>query len=978
MRILSTILLSHLLFFSFCSNEKYTFKTTSKDGYIYRYVTNDPTNTRIYTLDNGLTVYLSDYKASPKAQVSIAVKAGGKNDPSENTGLAHYLEHMMFKGTSHFGTKDYQKEKILLDSIEVFFEQYAKIDDSMERIKHYEKIDELSYRASEYAIANEYDKMISAIGGKYLNAYTTQDRTVYIVDVPSNELGRLIEIEGLRFKEIINRLFHTELETVYEEKNRSLDNDNWKVYEAINSLLFEQHPYGTQTVIGTIEHLKNPSITEIKKYFETYYKPNNVAICISGDIKYKEVMELIESHFGQWKSSAGVPDWKPIEETPIEHPRKTTVYGPDAERIDLGFRFDGYGSDDYLKLVLVDMLLSNGEAGFIDLNLIQEQKVLGAGSYISESNDYSVHRIYGTPKEGQTLDQVKELLLGEIEKIKKGAFDPWLIEAVINDLKKSQLEDDQNVNFANYYRTDQMVMAFTSSTPWTHMVSFFDRLSEITKDDLVEFANAYYTENYALVYKRTGTDPNAKKVVKPSITKVLTNTEEQSSFYQNLLDKEVGKIEPKFMDFEQELDFYQIENIEVISKENATNNLFELTFLFDFHKNLDKRIGLITNDFLNILGTPNYTPEQLQKEFYRLGSSYWVSTSSQGNRTYITLSGLDENLEASLKLFEELLQQPVGDQEALDLLIERIIKGRADAKKDKNSVFNRLRNYAIYGPVNPQTDIVSSDELKSVTIEELTTLLTEMPLYPHRILYYGPSKKNQLSKLLKTHHPGGAGSKELNELKEYPQLSFDSPQVYWTHFDMVQSEINLIAKLDLFDDRKSPSLELFNEYFSALVFQEIREAQGLAYSVSSYYSQASRDHLHDYMYSYVGIQSDKQPEALFSVFNLINTPISSVQGFNVAKDAILSQIESQRISNSAVLDSYISHQDRGLESDRWELIYQMVKTMAFEDLVAFQKENISNKQHNITLIGNKENIDLENLAQYGKPTQLSLQEIFGY
>ena len=270
------------IIFTGCSNEKYQTKTSYSGNYKYEYVTNDPTQTRIYTLDNGLKVYLSRFEKEPRIQIFTAVKAGGKNDPENNTGLAHYLEHMMFKGNKFFGTKDYEKEKPLLDSIEKLFNEYSKLDDENERKNLYKTIDKLSNKAALFAIPNEYDKMISKLGGKNLNAYTSEDRTVYYVDIPSNEIDRFLKLEGSRFKQIVNRLFHTELEAVYEEKNRSLDSDSRKIVRAIYQSLFPNHPYGKQSVIGTIEHLKNPSITEINNYFDKYYRPNNVAICMSG------------------------------------------------------------------------------------------------------------------------------------------------------------------------------------------------------------------------------------------------------------------------------------------------------------------------------------------------------------------------------------------------------------------------------------------------------------------------------------------------------------------------------------------------------------------------------------------------------------------------------------------------------------------------------------------------------------------------
>src|SRR5438105_2872986 len=172
-----------------CKNEgKYETKTDESGGYSFEYVTNDPLKVRIYTLNNGLKVYLSQYAAEPRIMTSIAVKAGGKFDPANATGLAHYLEHIMFKGTSDFGTQEWEKEKIYLDSIEHMFEHYRSLSDSIQRQDFYKKIDQVSNDASKLAIANEYDKMVSEIGAKGTNAYTTEDRTVYVNDIPANQI----------------------------------------------------------------------------------------------------------------------------------------------------------------------------------------------------------------------------------------------------------------------------------------------------------------------------------------------------------------------------------------------------------------------------------------------------------------------------------------------------------------------------------------------------------------------------------------------------------------------------------------------------------------------------------------------------------------------------------------------------------------------------------------------------------------------
>ena len=962
-----------------CSHEPFETKTKTIDGYTFEYVTDDPTGTRIYTLDNGLKVYLSRYENAPRIHVFTAVKAGGKNDPANNTGLAHYLEHMMFKGNRYFGSIDYEKEKILLDSIEQAFNAYGKLTDKKERKKLYEEIDALSNEAAKLAIPNEYDKMISVMGGKGLNAYTTHDRTVYTVDIPSNEIERFLEVEGLRFKQIVNRLFHTELEAVYEEKNRSLDNDGWKVFETLYKNIFEEHPYGSQTVIGTIDHLKNPSITEIVNYFNSYYRPNNVAICMSGELDYTKTIQLIEKNFGDWKANENLPTWERVQEKPIQSPKVAEVFGPQQERLSIGFRFDGTKNDTHAKVKLIDMLLNNSKAGLIDLNLVQKQTVLSAGSYVNELNDYNIHTFYGTAKQGQTLEDVKDLILEQIEAVKSGSFDDWLVEAVVNDLKKSVMQQDES-SYANYYRANSMVMAFTTDTKWEQEVKHLDRLSNITKEELVAFANEHYKDNYVVVYKRNGEDTSTQKVEKPSITKVPLNREIKSEFHTALSDKKVDKLQPKFLDFEKDLTHYSIGNLKVISKENSANDLFELTYLFDFGNNADPAIGLAGN-FMNYVGIEGLKPDELQQELYKLGCEYRVRTREKETR--ITLSGLSENMEKALVLFEKVLNQPQADEEALTKLVDRIQKSRVDAKKNKRTILQTgLYSYSVYGADNPFTNVLSEEELKKIKVEELTTIISGLKTYPHRIIYYGNKNKEELTQLISTYHETPDQFTAVPNLKTFEELDHKERNVFWAHYDMVQTEIVLLAKGEPLDISKSAAIQLFNEYFgggmNSIVFQEIREAQGLAYSVYSAYFQANQTKKSDYVFSYVGIQSDKQKEALSSMFGLINKLPESENAFDIAKKAILNKIESERITKSAVINRYLSAEKKGITDDIRASVYNEVKNMDFEDLNAFHSKYIKDKPHDILVIGNKDNLDFQNLSQYGTVKELDLETIFGY
>jgi predicted Zn-dependent peptidase len=409
-------------------------QTHSSGNYTFESVNGDPFKARIYKLNNGLTVYMTVYKDEPRIQTYIPIRAGSKFDPSDATGLAHYLEHMLFKGTDKYGTLDFEKEKVYIDKIISLYEKYRKTSDSDKRKKIYRQIDSISGLASQYAIANEYDKMISSIGGKGTNAYTWVEQTVYTNDIPSNQLEKWLTIEAERFRRPVMRLFHTELEAVYEEKNIGLDNDGNKVWEALFLGLYPTHQYGTQTTIGTIDHLKNPSIQKVINYYNTYYVPNNMAICLSGDFDMDEAIKLIDEKFGKLEPKE-IPEYIPPVEKPITSPVVKEVYGPESEELYMGYRFGGIATTDVDMINLISRILYNRTAGLIDIDLVQSQKVLDASAFVMDFKDYSSLLLYGKPRNGQTLEEVKDLLLAEIEKVKKGDFPDWLTSAIVNNLK---------------------------------------------------------------------------------------------------------------------------------------------------------------------------------------------------------------------------------------------------------------------------------------------------------------------------------------------------------------------------------------------------------------------------------------------------------------------------------------------------------------------------------------------------------------
>ncbi|MDO8757092.1 MAG: pitrilysin family protein, partial [Elusimicrobiota bacterium] len=272
---------------------------------------NDPMEVSIHRLANGLTVYLSPNKGAPRVSTRVIVRAGSKNDPADSTGMAHYLEHMLFKGTSRLGTLDYEKERPHLEKIRAQYEELFKTKDETGRAKIYKAIDAENIAASARAVPNEFDRFYRNIGAEGLNAYTSDEETVYVVSIPANRLEAWAKVEAERFKNPVFRLFQTEIETVYEEKNRSMDNAERILSDEVENRLYKQHPYGQQPILGSVEHLKNPSLEKMYAFYVRWYAPNNMALALSGDFDRAKTLDLIKRHFSSWtpRTLPEMPKW---------------------------------------------------------------------------------------------------------------------------------------------------------------------------------------------------------------------------------------------------------------------------------------------------------------------------------------------------------------------------------------------------------------------------------------------------------------------------------------------------------------------------------------------------------------------------------------------------------------------------------------------------------------------------------------------
>jgi len=954
----------------------YQWKTATSGGYSYKYVTNDPSKTRFYTLKNGLTVILSPNTKEPNIEFRMSVRAGSNTDPKTATGLAHYLEHLLFKGTDKFGTANWAKEKPLLDKIDALYEKYNKTTDPAQRKEIYKEIDKTSGEASNFSIANEYDKMIAGIGGNSSNAHTWYEETVYNEDFPSNAVDKFLAIQGERFRKPIFRIFHTELEAVYEEKNRGLDNDGNKLDEAMMELVFPTHNYGQQTTIGTIEHLKNPSLVEIRNYYNKYYVPNNMAAIFTGDFNPDEMIKKIDKTFS-YMVAKPIALYNPMPEKPLTKIQKVDVYGPSAEMIEIYYRGFAENTPQSLMLSLIRSILSNGKAGLIDINLNKQQKTLKASASYQQMKDYGVFNLSAQPRQGQTLEEAAKLVLDQVELLKQGAFDDELLKAIVANQKLSFLQAfDSNNNRAEILSNEFIL---NRGTKWEKSLGEIDATAKITKAQVVAFAKDFFKDNYVIGYKHKGEDKNVIKVEKPTITPINANGNLTSPFVKSILDAPVKPIAPKFLDYKKDIAFGKVGIAEVLTTKNDENSIFRMSYRFNLGANNYKLLPYAAS-YLPFLSTDKYTAEEISKAFYNIACTYNLNVGAE--TTTINISGLQENFDKAVALVEHILANVKPNDKALADLKSTILKSRENNKLNKAQIMNGLTSYAQYGSVNPFNNVLTNDEVKNIKAEDLIYLLHNLSNYEHVITYYGPKDVTAFTADVKKVHLLPKEFTPAAPAKVYTYTKQDVNRVYFANYDMVQSEIRWLRNTGVYNKNDAANIELFNSYFGggmgSIVFQTIRESKALAYSTFASYVKPDKADKQYSMIAYVGSQADKMNEAVNGMNELLNVLPQSDKSFEGAKANIMSSLESNRVTKDGIFTYYFADKKLGYDYDSRMDMYKAIKPITFQDIKAFHAAKVANKPYTYLVVASDKRVKTADLQKFGEVTTLTLEQLFGY
>ena len=933
----------------------------------------DPMGVHMYRLKNGLEVYLSENHDTPRFFAEMAVRTGSKYDPVDSTGLAHYMEHLLFKGTQRLGTIDYSQEKPWLDKINALYEERHHAADPKKRDELYLQINQASEEAAKFAIPNELDRIYKSMGARMFNAHTWHEEVVYQVELPANRLRPWAFIESDRFEHPVFRLFQTELETVYEEMNRALDNKDRALQLAVDAKLYKIHPYGQKPTLGSVEDLKNPSLMNLHKFCETWYAPNNFAVFISGDINADEAIAVIDQYFSGWqpRELPKRPTWDDPAPTAREEVR---IQFQAEEMVLLAFRTASRLSPDAEALTMVDMLLDNATAGLINLNLNQQQRVTRAGAYPMQMNDYGAQYLYGIPKPGQSKEEVEKLLIGQIEHIKHGEFDDWLIQAIVNDFKrmeKTGLESDDS-------RVDRMRSAWIAFEPWEHAINRIKRMEAVTRDDVIRVANQYFGAGYIAGY-REDAKREVRHVEKPILPKITIDPTRQSAFAREALDIPCPPMEPVYIaagrDYEKKEDG---RGITFFVNRNPINDVFTFS-LRAAAGTRESELAAIAVRMVQISGTERLSPDDLQREWYKLGTTF--NAVATDHETVFELSGLDENFEKSVALLMELLWKPTVAPEALEQLKAIILQQRIDSRKEQDTITKALVERHRYGNDAYYLRMPSTERVNALTAAELQQVIRGMVSARQIVCYTGTLDAAKVRDIVRNDHPVHG---LLDDPPPYKQLNVAAPaasEVFFIQKEAAQAHVQLDFGGAPYDPRISPQVQLYNSYFAdgmaGIVFQELREARALAYVAAARYTPGYRKGDQNVMMGVIQTQADKTVDAVGAFVGLLDRMPRAEERYATARESLLNSYRTGKIGFREVLETVLGWERRGINEDpRPSWFDAIIKAESIDTVMAFQKEAIADKPKLISIVGDKKRINLEALKAFGTVTELGLDEVF--
>ncbi|HET6585105.1 MAG TPA: insulinase family protein [Nannocystaceae bacterium] len=928
----------------------------------------DPMEVTIHRLSNGMTVYISTDRQKPRFTAWIAVRAGSRHDPATSTGLAHYLEHMLFKGSDEYGTLDAKAEAPHVERVRQLYADLRKTDDADARAKILKDIDDETQQIAKTAVPNEYDRMFSAMGVEGTNAFTSDEQTVYVGDIPANRLEAWATVEAERFADPVFRLFFPELEAVYEEKNLSLDRPQTRVSEALMLALMPKHPYGNQTTIGSVEHLKTPAYQDMSDFFDRWYVPNNMAIILAGDIDAATALPVLEEKFARLEPKA-LPKDLPGEIVPVPGKVVREVTAEGEESVTLAWLTVPSAHADEPVLAVMDRMLDDARVGLINTELELTQKVPEAGSYSSTQREAGYFVLRGRAKSGQKPEEVEALLLDVVAKLKAGDFTDADVEAAkLQETVRRKLQ----LEFP-WARASEMMDAFTTHREWSDMVERDAKFQEVTRQDLVRVANQYLKDDRVVVYRRKG-KVETPKIPKPTITPVKIDPSRKSAFGKKIEAMPARTLEPQWAVEGEHYSHGKLPAGDLIAAKNERNDLFSLSYQFKRGYRKEPLLCFAL-ELLELSGAGDQDAEAFQKRVYALGTT--IETSCDAEYSSIQISGPDAQLEPALALMDEWLAAPSFADDDVKRLHENTVSKRRDQLEEDYSLSSALDGFAKYERRSSWLSQPSNKALAKAKPKALRKLMTSLLDHEHRTMYFGPRAADDVAKVV----PRGKKHRRVGDVQVRVYRKAEGPRFFFLHKDGAKANVRFVIPQPPLAREARPTADLYSEYLSgsmsALVFQEIRESRGLAYSAFSTYDTGDRPKDASGLLGFMSTQADKTPVAVDTFLGLLRATDVQTDRLAIAKTAVDQEYRATRLDPRWITYWVASWDDRGEASDPRPWEWQTMAKLGETDLEGFAKR-FADAPVIIAIVGDRSRVGMEALAKIAPVQELQAADLFSY
>ena len=932
----------------------------------------DPLNLKETSLSNGMKVFLVENHDKPEISGSFVVNVGSKNDPADNTGMAHYLEHMLFKGTQTLGTIDFEKEKVYLDEINNLYDQLAKETELEKRNSIQKKINEASNKAAQYALPNEFDRIIAEMGGTKLNAFTSADMTVYLNVFPPNQIEKWLDVYVHRFENPVFRLFQSELETVYEEKNRSMNEPINSLFEYFLENFYEGHPYGDQTTLGKTEHLKNPSLSTMYSYFYKYYVPNNMALVLVGDFDSETILPIIKEKLNQLPYKA-LEDDDNFPLKPFEGRKTLNVKSSPIKISAYGYRVDGTAKMNYpLNDVLTELLTNDTETGLLD-ELRTSGEVMGTMMMNIPYNDYGALVVVNIPKLiGQSFEEAEALLFAKFDSLKSGGFKEETLESIKNGLlkqKKLSMETNEEIAYGLYEY-------FISGKDWNEIINYDNQLESITKADVVAYAKTVFVDNYLALYSKMGSTKK-DKIQKPERDPVVSKSIEKSEYYKTFLTIKEQPLAPVFIDFSKDISSSELSNNGLyVQTRNPKNNIFDLTFRWSIGNYNNASLTYLAA-YLNRVGTNKTDFVNYRKEIQKLNASYYFYADEE--YFYLEINGEDEKLDQTIDLVNDLVQGAAVDNSKIKELIEEAKTELKFEKSSPGNIVKALREYAIYGEESTYLKMHTAKEVAKITPQNYLALFEDVKTYPLTVHYTGNNKeaKLKINQIFKV----SASQKVEKSILDRKEIQRTENIIYFINQKRsTQANIHFDFPVGTVPKNEYYKLNAFNEYFgkgmSSLVFQEIREFRSLAYASFGFCRPAPTPENNTMFNGYVGCQNDKTIEAMQVMLDLINNMPEKPERIDYIKGATIRSSLTSVPGFRNLISQIEKWQDAGFNQDPRLEFQSNYENLSFNDILEFYQKYLKGKPVTISIVGDKKQIDLKQLEKFGEIIHLKTKDVY--